>query len=121
MKHNEIEQAVIELCDAVPIFTYGLDEDGNALAGLGAFTFYADSDELAAIAQHAKLWAAQQGWIPLICLFPPTHSLFLINQAAGKKTEWLEFDPETLGSEELQWIRAVTEVAKLITNQGAMK
>ena len=120
MKHNETQQAVIELCDAVPEFRSSIHRSEVSFCH-GRVILIVYSEEMACIAQHAKLWAAQQGWIPLICLFPPTHSLFLINQAAGKKTEWLEFDPETLGSEELQWIRAVTEVAKLITNQGAMK
>ena len=127
MKQNEIEQVVIELCDAVPEFSSNTDSDEVVLRCRGkGVVLIAYHRNLALITQHAKFWAAQQDWMPHMYLKYPTYNVYLFDASSGyihsvKQTQWFQFDPTVLGSEELQWIRAVTEVAKLITSQGASK
>ena len=121
MKHNEMEQAVMELCDAVPEFIYKPYPFSSTAVTVGSLSFYVD-DELACIAQHAKLYAAQQDWMPYTDFHDGTYSLYLVDVSMeypimGRQTKWLEFDPTQLGSEELQWIRAVTEMAQLNTTK----
>lgn len=127
MKHNEIEQAVIELCDAVPEFgssSHGYKvlfwhHGSEVLFCNGLTTLTVHEDELPIIAQHAKHWAAQQEWVPYTDFHSGVYSLYLVDDsleypAMGAQTEWRKFDPLVLGSEELQWIRAVTEAAELM-------
>lgn len=113
MQHNEIEQAVIELCDAVPDFNskvYG----SEVLFCHECVMISVGDGVLATIAQHAKHWAAQQGWEPYYVATSKAAGLYLNDKHNRTKyTAWFKFDPTQLGSEELQWIRAVTEMAQL--------
>ena len=125
MKYNEIEQAVMELCDAVPEFKCKKHR-GPLLFYHGKLHLCVYDDELACIAQHAKHWAAQQGWMPYTDFRSNTFNLWIVGPSTRlpssvQQTKWLEYDPLILGSEEIQWIRSVTEMAQIITNQGAPK
>jgi len=116
---DQITQAVTDLCEAVPDY-FKLSKNGELYIKSMYYGSARYETILPIIAQHAKHWAATtHDWRPLTYVHDDTHSLYLVDftdeyPAMGNQTKWYEFDPTKLGDEELNWIRAVTEMAGLM-------